>query len=138
MDLIKFAESVKLVSNYSEDSREYFARFISRLAVGKPLTPIIDEDGWIECSDGRFRHIRCPNVMKDKDDGRPYYTDAIVFNDGENDYRTKLSSIYIDFPFSVPDEPERILLDSDGNIIYRENSWWQEEYGHLNKGHKYA
>jgi len=137
-DILEMIEAFSK-QGHSGFSASYALSVFDRLARYKPIAPITDEDGWTKYADGHLQHKRCSSVFKDSEDEQPYYIKAVVFVDSNGcSYATKDSTINIDFPFMEPDKPEYIYLDENGNVIRRENSWWQEKYGHLNKGHKYA
>lgn len=86
------------------------ARLI-RLLDFKPLTPLTgDENEWQPCMSGETeQNKRCFSVFrKNKDNKTAYYNNAKVFSNTN-------SIVNITFPFTVPDEPERILLKKESD-----------------------
>ena len=83
---------------------------IQRLWLWKPLTPLTGEDGeWNEVGSGQYQNRRCPSVFKDTD--KAYYLDGRVFVEPNgNTFTCGLSSVDIDFPFTVPDKPIYVYL----------------------------
>lgn len=112
---------------HSGFSAGYAIPLINRLLQHKPLTPITDEpDQWNDVSDmfdgPTFQHKRCGSVFK-RADGKATYGEGRVFsNDGGESWFTAggksrpehlRSSIPITFPFTVPDEPERVMIEPE-------------------------
>lgn len=97
---------------HSNSTAPYVIAMFSRLAMYKPLTALTGEDDeWRECSGGKYQNKRYGAVFKDAD-GRAYNIKGKVFSDdnGETWWTNKDSKIYIDFPYVVPDEPERVII----------------------------
>ena len=91
----------------------YCLRLFERLANFKPLTPLTgDDDEWKETAKNIFQNKRCSSVFKNGKDGKAYDIDGRMFsNDGGNTwYMNANSRVYIDFPYIVPDEPEKVYL----------------------------
>ncbi len=99
---------------HSGGSAPHAVRIFERLASWKPLTPLTGKDDEWEKSGDHWQNKRASNVFKDAD-GRAYDIRGIVFwewhqpEEGEK-YKTYFtcsdSSVYITFPYSVPDKPE--------------------------------
>ena len=94
----------------------YVADLFARLVRQKPLTQLTGEaDEWNDISDisnnPKWQNKRCPTVFKYAD-GSCWYSEGKIFSDngGETYYLSKDSSIEITFPFTVPEDPERIIL----------------------------
>lgn len=88
-----------------------------RLVRGKPLSPLNGEDDeWNEYKDGCFQNKRCSTIFKDGKDGQAYNIEGKLFSDngGKTWYGCSDSRVYIDFPYVVPDHPEKVLIDKDG------------------------
>ncbi len=85
---------------------------IQRLWSWKPLTPLTgEEDEWIEVGYGQCQNKRCHSVFKDRDTGKAHYLDGRVFVEPDGStFTCALSSIDIDFPFTVPDKPIYVYL----------------------------
>ena len=97
-------------------------RIFDRVAKHKPLAPLTGEDwewekmilGTDEDGDDQaYINIRCPFIIKDSN-GVAYNTEGKIFSDdGVVWYTNKNSRIPITFPYSVPDEPVRVILGED-------------------------
>ena len=92
-------------------SASYAIARITRLLQFKPLSPLTgEEDEWMKHSDGMLQNKRCFSVFKNSD-GTANYSNAKVFSyDGKTWFTNSDSCMPITFPFTVPDEPERVLL----------------------------
>lgn len=100
---------------HSNHTAPYVVAMFSRLAMWKPLTSLTGEDDeWRDCGNGKFQNKRYCAVFKDAD-GRAYNSEGKVFSDdnGETWWTNKNSRVYIDFPYVVPDEPERVFIDEE-------------------------
>lgn len=100
---------------HSNNTAPYVIAIFSRLAMHKPLTALTGEDDeWRERGDGKYQNKRYGAVFKDAY-GRAYNTKGKVFSydNGETWWSNKDSKIYIDFPYVVPDEPERVFIDEE-------------------------
>lgn len=87
-----------------------------RLARYKPLTPLTGEDDeWKHVGDDLYQNKRYSSVFKTGKNGRAYNSNAKVFSDdgGKTWWTSKESRVYIDFPYTVPDKPEYVILADD-------------------------
>ena len=104
---------------HSGFSAPYVISVFERLAMFKPLTPLTGEDDeWNEVGDGVFQNKRYSAVFKHGKDGKAYNIEGKKFSDdgGKTWFRNRDSRVYIDFPYTVPDHPEKIILDETGLI----------------------
>lgn len=116
-----------LIKTFNAQQHSGFSAMIAinlfdRLAKHKPLTPLTGEDwewekmnlGTDEDGDNQtYINIRCPFIIKDSD-GMVYNTEGKIFSDdGVVWYTNKNSRIPITFPYSVPNEPVRVILGED-------------------------
>ncbi len=93
----------------------YTAQMFHRLAMFKPLTPLTGEDDeWNEVS-GCFQNKRYSAVFKDSKDGKAYNIEGRIFSDdgGKTWFTNGESAVYIDFPYTVPDNPEKVILKEE-------------------------
>ena len=94
---------------------------ICRLLSWKPIIPLTGaEEEWNTIKEGFEQNELCSAVFRyNKDNSTAHYMDGKIFsNDGGISwYTNKESHINITFPFIVPDEPERVYLDKEGNVI---------------------
>lgn len=96
---------------HSGSSAPYAIRVLDRLLRYKPLSPLTGEDDeWNDIGDC-FQNKRCYSVFKE--DGKAYWNSAKVFSrdGGESWFSDKDSRMEIEFPFSVPNQPEYIILE---------------------------
>jgi len=115
---------LEIIEKFSEQghsgfSASYAISFLQRLLNWKPLTPLTGEDdewndggeGWPLDDSGTLQNKRCSAVFK-RPDGTAYYIEGKVFSDdgGKSWYTSKDSHIPVEFPFTVPDKPEYIIL----------------------------
>ncbi len=94
----------------------YVARMFHRLAMFKPASPLTGEDDeWNEMKDGSFQNKRYSSIFKDSKDGAAYNIDGKVFSDdgGKTWYTSADSRVYIDFPYVVPDRPEKVYRNKE-------------------------
>lgn len=99
---------------HSGFSASYAISFLERLLRFKPLTPLTGEDDeWNQINDDRWRNNRFSEVFKNAD-GQAYWSQGKVFSDdgGESWYTSSESRVHIEFPFTVPNKPEYVILDS--------------------------
>lgn len=102
---------------HSGFSANYALSIINRLLKFKPLSALTGEDSeWTKLDytdDICYQNKRCFSVFKDIT-GKAYNTEGKVFSDdnGHTWYTSKDSRVYIEFPYNVPDEPERIIVDN--------------------------
>lgn len=106
-------EIIKVFENHGHSgfSANYAASILYRLLRFKPLKPLTGEDDeWNEIRDGLFQNNRFSEVFKEND--KAYWINGKIFSDdgGETWYTSKDSRVEIEFPFIVPDKPERIIL----------------------------
>lgn len=113
LDIIKlFSEQ-----GHSGFSAHYSMNILKRLMDYKPLSPITDnENEWTKLdydNDLAFQCKRCPSLFKDSD-GRVYNVEGRIFSDdnGHTWYTNGNSRIYVTLPYSVPDKPEYVILDT--------------------------
>jgi len=84
-----------------------------RLAKGLPLKPLTGaDDEWNDPLDGISQNKRCGHIFK-RADGTAFDSNAKIFSrDGGDTWVSNAQScVDIAFPYEVPDEPERIILD---------------------------
>lgn len=100
----------------------------ARLANFLPLTPLTGEESEWGTPAGKNQNNRCYSVFRNED-GSAYYIDGKVFSDdgGETWFTTSESAVPITFPFSVPSEPERVILSSENKVIHLEElaEYWK-------------
>lgn len=97
---------------HSNFSAPYVMSIVQRLSQFKPLTPLTGEDDeWNEVGSGVYQNKRCSTVFKEAD-GKAYNSEGKIFtDDGGVTWFTNINSrIYIEFPYEVPDKPEKIYL----------------------------
>ena len=97
----------------------YTIQTFARLAMFKPLAPLTGEDDeWTEHADGTFQNKRCSSIFKDGKDGRAYDIYGKIFSEdgGETWYSNINSHVFIDFPYVVPEHPEKIYLNPDREV----------------------
>ena len=98
---------------HSNFSAPYVMHIVQRLTHFLPLTPLTGEDDeWNKVSSGVYQNKRCGSVFKEPD-GKAYNSEGKVFtDDGGVTWFTNINSrIYIEFPYNVPDKPEKIYLE---------------------------
>ena len=113
LDLIELFSS----QNHSGFSAPYVINAFSRLAMFKPLTPLTGEDDeWRELTPVGFQNKRYSAVFKDSKDGTAYNIEGKVFTDngGETWYTCRDSRVDVTFPYVVPDKPERVYRNKEG------------------------
>ncbi|MBR3117681.1 MAG: hypothetical protein IKF29_00425 [Oceanobacillus sp.] len=96
---------------HSNHTAPYVMNIVQRLVRFMPLTPLTGEDDeWTEVSNGLYQNKRYSAVFKEAD-GKAYNSEGKIFtNDGITWFTNINSRIYIEFPYVVPDEPEKIFL----------------------------
>lgn len=115
-------ELVETFSNqgHSGYSAAYALSVFNRLASWKPLTALTGEDDeWTQVEGPNlplWQNKRCPTVFKEEySEGeiKAYHSEAVVYSDdgGETWFTDSNSRREIEFPFIVPDEPERVVLE---------------------------
>lgn len=107
LDLIELFAS----QGHSGFTAPYTVNVFERLAMFKPLTPLTGEESeWNEIAPGHYQNKRYSAVFKEKD-GKAYNIEGKIFtDDGEDWYSSKDSLIEINFPYTVPKEPEKVYL----------------------------
>lgn len=116
---------MKLVRVFAEQghsglSGNYTINVLARLLKFRPLSPIEDRpEDWLEHVDGMYQHKRYGSVFRaaDRHEGRAYDMDAEVFSDdgGETWFTNSSYVDTIEFPYTVPSEPKRYLIECDAN-----------------------
>lgn len=118
MDKQMAADILEIVDLFADQHHTGFTapfaiKILGRLLAFKPLSPLTgDEDEWQQIGEENWQNKRDFSVFKDED-GRAYKVDAKVFSDdgGATWYTCKESREYIEFPYVVPDEPKRVILN---------------------------
>jgi hypothetical protein len=119
MELIKVFDK----QGHSGMSASLVISLFKELADFKPINPIKNEpDEWTEYAEGMFQHKRLSSLFKDGADGRPYYLDAIVWDEGGNCFNGTVGEItsrqFVKLPFLpktfyVKVNKEREIIDKD-------------------------
>lgn len=110
LDICKLFDS----QGHSGFSASYVIHKIARLLDWKPITPLIgDDDEWNLIDENVYQNKRCSAVFKEGKNGKAYYIHGKIFSDdgGETWFSNQNSWVYIDFPYVVPLESERIILN---------------------------
>lgn len=117
LDLLKEFDK----QSHTNHTAPYCISMFGRLAEFKPITPLTGEDDeWVvhEKGDGTmmYQNKRYYAVFKEGRNGRAYNSEGKIFSKdgGKTWFTSKDSRIYIDFPYTVPDKPEYIILEKDG------------------------
>ena len=108
LDLIELFAS----QGHSGFTASYTVNVFKRLAMYKPLAPLTGEDSeWNEIEPGLYQNKRYSAVFKEN--GKVYNNEGKIFTDdgGETWYSSKDSRIKITFPYTVPNEPEKVYLN---------------------------
>jgi len=105
---------IKVISSqgHSGFSINCVLNYFNRLARFKPLSPLTGEDDeWGEITNGQYQNKRYSAVFKDKD-GKTYDIEGKVFSDddGKSWFQNGNSRVEVTFPYTVPDEPEKVIL----------------------------
>jgi len=102
---------------HSNFSAPYAVNKLKRLLMRKPITKLAGtEDEWvtvIKDEDGTQQNKRCSAVFRrNNDNSTAFYIEGKVFSEdgGKTWFTNKDSRVSVEFPFWVPDEPERIIL----------------------------
>lgn len=104
------------LQKHDEYSKYTTLRCFNRLVNDLPITPLNGtNDEWIKLGNGKYMNKRARFVFKDSQDGRAYNSNAKIFSDdnGVTWVFDERSKEYIDFPYDVPDEPERIIIQHE-------------------------
>lgn len=96
----------------------YTAQMFHRLAMYKPITPLTGEDDeWNDVGAGVFQNKRYSAVFKNENvnNGKAYNIEGKIFSDdgGETWFTNRDSRVYIDFPYTVPEHPEKVILKEE-------------------------
>lgn len=114
-------EIVKVFSDqgHSGSTASYVMSAIHKLLDWKPLSPLTGEDDEWHCPfDGASteQNKRCSAVFRENhDNSTAHYIDGKVFSDdgGQTWFTNRDSSVPVIFPYVVPDEAERIILNGE-------------------------
>lgn len=121
-DILSILNLIKKYNFTKEDCNR-----ICRLLSWKPIIPLTGkEEEWNTIKEGFEQNELCSAVFRNnKDNSTAYYIYGKVFSDdgGISWYRNKESHINITFPFTVPDEPEKVYLDKDENDITKDKEF---------------
>lgn len=104
---------------HSGFSASYALSVLRRLLNWKPLTPLTGEDDeWCKPldEDGTQQNKRCSSVFrKNHDNCTAYDIDGKIFSrdGGETWFSCRDSLVSVNFPYRVPEEPERIILEGE-------------------------
>jgi hypothetical protein len=118
LDMVKvFCEE-----KHSGFTASYTVNILERLLRYLPLSPIEDTlEDWNDVGGGYYQHRRCSRVLKDKNkfEGKAYIVDAKIFSDdGGKTWFTNSNSLeVIEFPYTVPENPRRYLVDENGTVL---------------------
>lgn len=99
---------------HSGFSAPYVIGMFERLAMYKPITPLTGEDDeW--SAEGQNK--RYSAVFKDSKYGKAYNIEGRIFSDdgGETWFINRDSRVYIDFPYTVPEHPEKVYISKEDN-----------------------
>ena len=116
--ILKMIE-VFAAEGHGNTSAKFVIHCLTRLLRFLPLTPLTgEEDEWnergVDIFSGKPRPLqnkRCFSVFKD--DGGAYNIEGKLFSSDDKTWHiNKDSRVYIEFPYSVPDKPEYILISS--------------------------
>lgn len=113
---------IELLKVFSDQGHTGFSAnccltMFNRLANFKPLTPLTgDDDEWKEVGNGAYQNKRYPAVFKESKNGHAYNIEAKIFSDdgGDTWFTNHNSWAYIDFPYDVPDKPEKVYMVKNG------------------------
>ena len=105
---------------HSGSGASYSISLLTRLLEIKPLTPLTGEDSeWRDISEmagePMEQNLRCFAVFRRKHDNRTaFYSDGKIFSSdgGKSWFTSKDSQIHVNFPFTVPAEPQKVMLRS--------------------------
>jgi len=103
---------IKVISSQGHSGFSINCDYFNRLARFKPLSPLTGEDDeWGEITNGHYQNKRYSSVFKDKD-GKAYDIEGKVFSDdgGKSWFQSGQSRVEVTFPYTVPDEPEKVIL----------------------------
>lgn len=113
---------MQIIKTFSEQghsgfSASYVISIINKLLKFQPLSELTgNDDEWVKLDyteDVCYQNIRCPSIFKDNS-GKAYNMDGKVFSNdnGHTWYTNKDSRVYITFPYSVPNNPEYVIIDN--------------------------
>lgn len=110
---------------HSGFSIQYFKHLLNRLIDFKPVAPLTgDDDEWVEVQGAEQgvpmeQNKRCPSVFREnKSNDEAYDIDGKLFSydGGETWVGSKDSRVSITFPYFVPEEPERVIVDNEEDM----------------------
>lgn len=115
---------LEIIEKFSEQghsgfSAAYAIGILRRLLAWKPITPLTGEDGeWNDVSDTLQQNKRCSSVFRENRDNLTAYdiNGKVFSDDGGNSWFTKGgkgSAVPVTFPYTVPEKPEYIILESE-------------------------
>lgn len=115
---------------HSGMSAPIMMRILQRLWSWKPLTPLTGEGSeWNDVGGPHYQNKRCPSVFKDRDTGKAHYLDGRVFVEPDGTtFTCALSSVDIDFPFTVPDKPVYVYLKYSTDKKEVDEQWRDGDY----------
>lgn len=121
LDLVKVFENEFNSQGHSGFTANYVINIFYRILKRKPLTPLTGEE-WEWTQDeidkrlGLEHNIRYSKVYrKVGDNSTAYDSEGKIFspNGGRSWYRCKDSRVPIKFPYKVPLQPKKVILDTD-------------------------
>ena len=132
-DVLEVLEVLCNQGHSGMSSAPIIMRMIQRLWSRKPLAPLTgEEDEWTDELDpdgNTLMSIRCPAVFKNKETGKAFYLDGRVFVEPNgNTFTCNLSSVDIDFPFTVPDKPVYVHLKYSTDKKEVDEQWRDGDY----------
>lgn len=117
-DILQIVE-VFASQGHSGFSASYALSIIKRLLDWKPITPLTgEEDEWNDVGvdgDTTQQNKRCSAVFRENgDNSTAYYIEGKIFSDdkGETWFTNRDSHVPVVFPYTVPEKPERIILEN--------------------------
>lgn len=119
LDLVEMFAS----QGHSNFTAPYTAHTFERLVMFKPLTPLTGEDDEWDLAPFRskneevYQNNRYSSVFKNGKDGQAYNIDGKIFSNdgGKTWFLNSDSRVYITFPYTVPDKPEKVYLNPDNS-----------------------
>ena len=98
--------------NHSGFSARAIIKYIDRLWMQKPLTPLTGEDDeWEETDDSESQNKRYSAVFKNKNTGECCNIEGRIFVEPDGAaFSCRESVVPVKFPYTVPDKPEYIYL----------------------------
>ena len=103
---------------HSNTSAVYVLSILERVLRFHPLTPLTgDDDEWessLDQEDDKQQNNRCFSVFRcNHDNSTAYDSEGKIFSSdgGRTFWGTKESRVPITFPYTVPNQPERVVLN---------------------------